>query len=128
MADEIKITKTLTYANGSLKYTYSPGAVNLPQATKGYSDKTVAVTSAESDLSLAELGTPGICLLRNLEATTTGKSIQWGPKTSTGGILPIGKLGPKHDTQLTVATSTCVIRWKGLAAGTVAIQVLCFEA
>lgn len=128
MADEIKINKTITYQNGTLKYSYQPGAINLPQAGKGYSDKTVSVTSAESDLSLAEMAAPGILLLRNLAATTTGLSVQFGPKTSTGGILPLGRLGPKQDAQLTVATSTCTLRWKGLSAGTQSIQVLCFEA
>lgn len=127
MANEIKLTRTISYENGTLKYTYSPGSVNLPQATKGYTDKTVSVTSAESDLSLTELGTPGICILRSLESTTTGLTIQWGPKTSTGGILPIGRLTPKQEAMITVATSTCVIRWKNTAAGTLSVQVLGFE-
>jgi len=126
MANEIKINKTISYENGQLKYSYQPGAINLPQATQGYTDKTVSVTTAEADLSLAELNRPGHCILRNLQSTTTGASITWGPKTSTGGIGTLGRLTPKSESQVTVATSTCIIRWKA-TAGTVAVQVLCFE-
>lgn len=127
MANEIKISKTLTYENGTLKYSYSPGTLNLPQSVKGYSDRTVAVTSAESDLTWG-VGTPGITLLRSLESTTTGMTLQWGPKTSTGGLRPMGKLAPKQDAQITVASSTCILRWKNLTAGTIKVQVLEFEA
>lgn len=126
MANELKISKTITYENGQLKYNYQPGAINLPQATQGYLDKTVSVTTAEADLDVSALGTPGHCVLRNLEATTTGNSITWGPKTSTGGILQIGRLPAKSESQITVATSTCVVRWKS-SAGTVNVQVLCFH-
>ena len=125
-ANAFKVSKTITYENGQLKYTYQPGSVNLPQATQGYTDKTVSVTTAEADLSLSELGTPGRCILRNLEATTTGNYVTWGPKTSTGGIETIGRVPPKDETQIIVATSTCVIRWQA-SAGTVGVQVLCFE-
>ena len=126
MANEIKINKTITYENGQLKYSYQPGAINLPQGSQGYADKTVAVTTAEADVSLAELDTPGHCILRNLEATTTGNSVNWGPTSTTGGIELLGRLTPKSESQVTVASSTVTIRWKA-TAGTVNIQVLCFE-
>lgn len=126
MQNAIKISKTLTYENGQLKYKYSPGAINLPQGAQGYTDKTIAVTTAEADLSLAELDTPGHCILRSLEATTTGNTVNWGPTSTTGGIELLGKLSPKSESQVTVASSTVTIRWQA-TAGTVNVQVLCFE-
>lgn len=126
MASEFKISKTITYENGKLKYSYTPGTIQLPQASQGYSDKTVSVTTAEADLDLSDLGTPGHLVLRNLEATTTGNSVTWGPKTSTGGIETCGSLDPTAESQITVASSTVTIRWKA-TAGTVNIQALAFE-
>jgi hypothetical protein len=123
MADEIKISKTIAYQNGQLKYSYSPGAINLPQATRGYSDKTVAVTSAEQDIT-GVTGTPGITLLRNLAATTTGVAVVWG---TTEGL--IFRLGPKEDAQFSLATSTGVIaiQTAGAVAGGQYVQFLQFE-
>lgn len=124
MANEIKITKTISYENGQLKYTYAPGTIQLPQATRGYVDRTVAVTSAEADYAVTLTG-HGIACLRSLEATTTGKTVIWG---TTEGLL--FKLPPKRDAQFQFATSTGVLAMQneGAAAGTVYVQVLQFEA
>lgn len=124
MADEIKISKTITYVNGALKYSYAPGTINIPQATRGYHDQTVSVTSAEADYAVS-MATPGLRLLRSLEATTTGKTVVWG---TTEGLL--FKLPPKRDAQVEFATSTGVLAMQiqGAAAGTVYVQMLTFEA
>ena len=123
MADEIKINKTIAYQNGQLKYTYSPGAINLPQATRGYIDKTIAVTSAEQDIT-GVVASPGLTLLRNLAATTTGTAVVWG---TTEGL--IFRLPPKEDAQFSLATSTGVIAIKteGAVAGGAYVQFLQFE-
>ena len=127
MANEIRITRTVNYENGSLKYSYSPGTLSLPQSVQGFVVKTVSVTSVEADLSLAELNRPGVVVLTNLEPTTTGKTVNWGPKTSTGGIELMGHLRAKQEAIVSIASSTCILRWNGTAAGTVRIQVLGFE-
>ena len=123
MANEIKITKTVTYENGQLKYTYSPGAVNLPQTTRGYHDRTVTSTSTETDISVT-VAQPGLTFLRNLEPTTTGKTVNWG---TTEGL--IFRLPPKQEAQFQLASSTgvLVIQNAGALAGTVLVQFLMFE-
>lgn len=127
MSNELRITKSVTYQNGTAKYTYSPGTVNLPQATKGYLIQTINATTAEADVSLASLGTPGLCLLRNLESTTTGKTWNYGLKSSTGGIPVYNKLPPKSLGQFTYGTSAMVLRGKA-ASGTLTIEIITFEA
>lgn len=123
-ADAIKISKTVTYVNGQLKYNYSPGVINIPQATRGYNDRTVSVTSAEADYAVTVAG-HGITLLRSLEATTTGNSVIWG---STEGLLFV--LPPKRDAQFQFASSTGVLamQTQGAVAATVYVQICEFEA
>ena len=127
MANEIKITKSITYENGTLKFQYSPGTINLPQATKGIHVQTVTMTTAEADVAVTTLGTPGMCLLRNLEATTTGKTWNYGLKSSTGGIPVYNKLTPKQLGQFTYGTSAMVLRGKA-ASGTLQVEIITFEA
>jgi len=124
MADEIKINKTITYVNGQLKYTYAPGTLSLPQATRGYVDQTVTATSVEADVTIT-VGSPGLCILRSLEATTTGVGVIWG---TTAGLQFL--LAPKRDAQFQFATSTGVlaVQTEGAVAASVKVQVLCFEA
>jgi hypothetical protein len=123
MADEIKISKTITYVNGQLKYTYAPGVINQPQATRGYVDQIVSVTSAEADYAVG-VTAQGISLLRSLEATTTGNTIVWG---TTAGL--IFRLPPKQDAQFQFATTAGVLAMKteGAIAATVKVQYLCFD-
>jgi hypothetical protein len=123
MANEIKISKTITYENGQLKYSYSPGSISLPQTNRGYSDKTVSVTSAESDVTV-DVGTPGLTFLRNLEPTTTGKTVMWG----TTEVLAF-RLPPKAMAEFAFATSTAILAFKteGAISATVKVQVLQFE-
>ena len=122
MANEIKITRTINYENGQLKYTYSPGTANLPQTTRGYYDQTVTATSAEADYAVT-VGQPGITILRNLEPTTTGLTVNWG---TTEGI--IFRLPPKQEAVFQLASSTGVVAMQiaGAAAGNVLVQFLMF--
>lgn len=124
MASELKITKTINYESGALKYMYSPGTIQLPQATRGYVDQTVSVTSAEADYAIT-LASPGMCFLRSLEATTTGTGVIYG---TTEGL--IYKLAPKRTAEFQFATSTGVLamQTEGAAAVVVRVQVLAFEA
>ena len=126
MANEIKMTRTIQYENGKLKYTYSPGTANIPQGTQGYSDRTIAATTAEADLTWV-VGTPGLVILRSLEATSTGGYVSWGIKTSTGGIGNQARLKPLQENVTTIATSTCILRYAA-SAGTINLQVIEFNA
>jgi len=129
MANEITITKTITYVNGTLKYTYQPGSIGLPQTAKGYVSQTVSITTAETDITFAGLDSHGIVVLHNLEPTTTGGSITYGPKSSTGGLpvdAVLGILRAKQLHDLCMASSTCTLRCYA-SAGTVLVQAICFE-
>lgn len=123
MANEIKLTKTITYENGQLKYSYSPGSINLPQTNRGYSDKTVSVTSAESDVTI-DVGTQGLTFLRNLESTTTGTAVNWGTTAALSFRLP-----PKATAEFAFATSAgnLAMKTEGAVATVVKVQVLMFE-
>lgn len=123
MANELQITKTVTYTNGQLRYTYSPGSIMLPQTNRGYSDKTVSVTSVESDVVI-DVGSQGYTFLRSLEATSSGKTIVWG---TTQGL--VFRLPPKACAEFCFATSAgnLAMKTEGAIAGTVKVQVLMFE-
>lgn len=127
MANELKITKSLVYENGTLKFQYTPATINLPQTTKGYDIQTVTFTTAEADVTVTPLGTPGLCWLRNLESTTTGKTLNYGLKSSTGGIPVYNKLPPKATGEFTYGTSAMVLRGKA-ASGTLQVEIITFEA
>jgi len=126
MANEIKLTRTIVYENGKLKYTYSPGTSNIPQATQGYADKTITATTAEADYTWT-VGTPGLVIIRSLEATSTGNDVNWGIKTSTGGINNQATLKPLQENVTTIATSTCILRYN-TSAGSVNVQIIEFNA
>lgn len=127
MANEISITPSIVYANGTLRRQYTPGTIQLPQATKGISNQTIAATTAEADVSVGGLGTPGFVTLQNLESTTTGKTWNYGLKSSTGGIPQYFKLPPKGFAMLYYGTSAMVLRGKA-ASGTLTVDVTIFEA
>lgn len=127
MANELKVTLSIQYENGTLKRQYTPGTINLPQATKGELLQTITATTAEADVSVSTLGTPGFCVLRNLESTTTGKTFNWGLKSSTGGIPQYHKLPPKSVAAFTYGTSGMVLRGKA-ASGTLQVEIDTFEA
>ena len=124
MANELKITKTINYESGTLKYMYSPGTIQLPQATRGYVDQTVSVTSVEANVAMTA-AVSGMCFLRSLEATTTGNAVVWG---STAGLS--FALLPKRTAEFTFASSATVLamQTQGAIAATVRVQVLMFEA
>lgn len=127
MANEIKFTPSIVYVNGALRRTIAPGTLNIPQATKGIMDLSVSATTGEADLSVTLLGTPGMAVIQNLEPTTTGKTLNWGWKSSTGGIPQYAALKPKQFHVVTYGTSSMTIRYKA-ASGTCAASFTVFES
>lgn len=127
MANEIKINFSIAYENGTLKNNYQPATMNAPQASKGYLSQTISATTAEADIAVTGINTPGLMVLQNLESTTTGKVFNWGLKSSTGGIPQYFKLPPKQFATVTYGTSAMVIRGKA-ASGTLNVQALLFES
>lgn len=130
MANEFKVTATLTYTNGQLKYTYQPGTVQLPQGTQGFIQETITATSADTAISTTGLTTPSLMILQSLEPTTTGQAVDYSAQTSTGGIgNPTGTLNPKdiHILRLN-STSTLRVQNAGAAAGNTNLHLILFEA
>lgn len=126
MANEFKLTPSLVYVNGTLKRTIAPGTLLFSQAAKGIQDQTINATTAEADVSVGNLGTPGLAVLQNLESTTTGKTWNYGLKSSTGGIPTYFRLPPKQYAIVNYGTSAMVIRGKA-ASGTLQVTVTIFE-
>lgn len=126
MANEIKLTLSVVYENGTLKYQYQPGTVNLPQATKGMLIQTISATTAEADVAVTGIATPSLAILHNLEATTTGKTFNYGLKSSTGGIPKYFRLRPKQQALVDYGTSDMVIRGKA-ASGTLQVNIIHLE-
>ncbi len=126
MANELKVSLSIVYENGTLKTQYQPGTINLPQATKGYLSQVIAATTAETDLSIPNITTQGMLVLHNLESTTTGKTFNWGIKSSTGGLPKYFVLKPKGMAMVQYGTTADVIRGKA-ASGTLSVQALLFE-
>lgn len=129
MANELRQTISIVYANGQLKDTYAPGAINLPQATAGIDKQTVSATSVDTAITFTNLTVPGIVCLQSLEPTTTGGIVDWGPQSSTGStILPLGSLYPKQLAILGTMNSTTTLRIKRTAAGTTKVLITAYEA
>lgn len=128
MANELKITLSVVYEKGTLKRQYAPSTINFPQATAGIINNTIAATSVEADFSVASLNTPGMVLLQNLEATTTGKTWLYGLKSSTGGIPQYWKLPPKGIALLYYGTSGMTLRGRAASAGGMTIDAVVWEA
>lgn len=82
MADEIKLTVQADVVNGSFKDRFQPGQVAITQAAVGAHRPVVSVGTSEEDLSLGDVGTAGICVLRSLDATNY---VTYGPRGYTGG-------------------------------------------
>lgn len=123
----ITYTPSLIYENGTLRRQFVPGTLAIPQANKGFISVTVTATTAEADLSVSTLGTPGLTIITNLEATTTGKTCNWGWKSSTGGIPQYSSCKPKHQHTVNYGTSSQTIRYKA-ASGTLQVEFVVFEA
>lgn len=128
MADEIKVTLAINYENGLIRDDFAPSTINLPQATQGVNTQTISHTTAEADVSIGTVGTPGYCVLRNLTATTSdGATLHWGLKSSTGGIPQYFRLPPRGVSMVCYGTSGMVIRAKA-ASGTLKSLVKIYES
>ncbi len=127
MANEQKLSISLTYENGQLKKVFQPGTVQLPQATQGVVEQTVSVTTADTAVTFTGNTTPGMLIMQNLEATTTGITAKLGPQSSTGGIVPMVQLEPKGIAVLSNFGSTATLRHQ-TTGGSVSVHLTLFEA
>lgn len=130
MANEIRLTQSIVYENGQLKYTYSPGTLQLPQATQGYKVLTVTATSLAQLVSTTEI-TPGFTIIQNLAPTTTGTGIDWGVTASTtGGITVYTGMADAKESHIfkLKSSSKLYVRNEGAAAGNNKVSITVFSA
>lgn len=122
MADEFTLQYSLSYAKGQAVVKVTPGSLKFPQATQGYLQtlQTINTTAAES-VAFTNLTTPSMLVLQSMEATTTGNFVVYGPNsTAYGGMVPLGRIGPKdiHHLRLTSTGPTLMMQ-----ANTAAVKV-----
>lgn len=70
MANEATVVSQLTILKGNLQETTLPGSFTATvSGTKGPTPGVVTATTDGVDVDLSELTTPGLCVIRNLDAT-----------------------------------------------------------
>lgn len=86
MANEITLNQRLQLANGDLLDDNNPGRIQITQTTQTMYKAVITIGTTEESVTYAELTTPGICYLKNLDATNY---VQWGVATTvyTGRLL-----------------------------------------
>lgn len=89
MANEITLNQRLQLSNGLLVDDNNPGRIQITQTTKTLFKAVVTIGTTEETVTYAELTTPGVCYLRNLDTTNY---VQWGVATTvyTGRLKPSG--------------------------------------
>jgi len=69
MANEITLTISATITNGDFKDSFLPGAETISQTTLGGHSTVWTVGTSEEDLTVGDVGTLGMMMIRNLDAT-----------------------------------------------------------
>lgn len=116
MANEIKLTIGVVYANGGLKDTVPADAVQITQTNQEFHAPVVSVGTSEEDLSLGDITTNGCLFLKNLDSTNF---VKYGPK-SGGSMIEFGRLKAGEEAFLRLAPGV-TLRW---IADTAAVKVL----
>lgn len=106
MADEITMSFYLTITNGDFSDVINPGSIQIDQSAKGWYAAIVNVGTTEEDLAFGDLSVPGLCYLRNLDATNY---VKFGPKDTTMKLL--GKLLPSEFAFFRFGASV-TLRWQ----------------
>lgn len=93
MANEATVTVSLTISNQALQYRSFPTGFSADViGTKGPTPGAVSITTAGTDISLAELTTPALCKFTNLDATNY---VEWGIWNGTT-FFPLGEILPSE--------------------------------
>jgi hypothetical protein len=94
MADEIRITASMSVDNGNLSFSQNYGSRSYDQANiGGPTPGMVEVGTVEEAQSFAELTTPGWTTMQNLDDTNF---VEWGFSTGVygGKLMPGETAGP----------------------------------
>jgi len=90
MADEIRISASMSVDNGNLSFSQNYGTKNYTQnAIGGPTPGMVEIGTVEETVAFSELTTPGWCTIQNLDETNF---VEWGFSTGVyGGKLKAGE-------------------------------------
>ena len=69
MANEITHNLRVQLANGSLRFDFNPGRLQVNQTTQLLFDSTQSIATTETTIALTGLTTPHIIILHNLDGT-----------------------------------------------------------
>ena len=106
MANEITVRVGLTVRNGNVQY--SSGPIQQFQAdmsgNRGPSPGAFLATTDGVDIDLSNLSNPGVCILKNLDDSTTGNAVTFGVWDETNSVFyPYQKLLPGEQYPLRLA-------------------------
>lgn len=122
MANELQITLSSKFTNGSLKDTIESSTLNVTQATQGFHGPMVSVGTSEEDFDDGDVATLGWIYLKNLDSANY---VQWGPK-SAGAMVAIGRLKAGEWAFFRLEPGV-TLRWVANTAA-VKVQVKLYEA
>lgn len=80
MANEITLSLRLSLDNAALEDDNNPGRIQLTQTAIGMYSAVLLIGTSEETVTFADVTTPGICYLENLDTTNY---VQWGPAAAT---------------------------------------------
>lgn len=117
MSEEINLTFRLTCQNGGNNDLFELYG-RFDQAAEGSDGGGLTIGTSEEDLTITDVTTPGLLILRNIDSTNY---VQWGPK-SGGAMIPCGRLLPMGlpaaiplDNSVTIRlvanTAACRVKW-----------------
>lgn len=92
MANEITATLRVQLSNAGLADDFNPGRIQITQTGQILFSRVVSIATTETSVALTGITTPGVCVLRNLDATnycevgttTTDYPIKLGTYGGTG--------------------------------------------
>jgi hypothetical protein len=90
VANEIRATFGLVYANGSMADTIASATTNITQTTLAFHSSLVFVGTSEEDMSVGDITAASGCwvYLKNMDAANF---VKYGPK-SGGAMVEFGRL------------------------------------
>ena len=94
MADEIRISASMSVDNGNLSFSQNYGTKNYDQANiGGPTPGMIEVGTAEESVAFTELTAPGWVTIQNLDTTNF---VEWGFSTGVygGKLMPGDTAGP----------------------------------
>jgi hypothetical protein len=123
MANEIKVTASISVTNGTLIFPAVGAAQqSITQSTLGGGGPGyLSIGTSEEAITFTDVGTLGWCWIKNLDATNF---VKWGPE-SAGAMVAVGKLKAGESCVFRLMTGVTLRMQADTAA--CKVQIHCFE-